>query len=70
MMNEVILIRSLWFWNSWLRDKNNDTVNDGRRGVALHPGAEVGSRMLMSILVRVAQLMVELKGRNEHRKGD
>ena len=26
--------------------------------------------MLMSILVRIAQLMVELKGRNERRKGN
>ena len=28
MMNEVILIRNVWFWNSWLRDDNKDTVND------------------------------------------
>ena len=38
--------------------------------MALHPGTEVGNRMLMSILVGVAQLMMQLKGRNERRESD
>jgi hypothetical protein len=49
--------------------QNGDRIHNGARRMALHPRAEVNSRMLMPIVVRGTKLMMEFKGRQERRKG-
>ena len=69
MLDEAISIRSLTNRGSRLGHQNSKARRQRRGGVALDPGTEIGSRMVMAIVVCGTELMVELKGGNEWRKG-
>ena len=64
----MAFISSFWFWRSWLRDNDNDARSNRRGSVALDPRTQIVRRMLMPILIRITELMVQFEGGKERRK--
>ena len=66
--NKVILIGRFGNKNGWLRgqDRRADDERGGR--MALDPGTKIRSRMLVAVLVRFAERMVQLEGRGQRRE--
>ena len=69
MLDQAIMMRSLKRGLGRLGRQERRAVSRRGRRVALDPGTEVGRRMLVAILVRLAERMVQFERRGQRRKG-
>src|SRR5881628_1535418 len=67
--NEVVVVRRLGCRLRWLDRQDWCIADDRRRSMALDPGTEVRSRVLVPVLVSLAERMVQLERRRQRREG-
>ena len=68
MLDQAVVVRSLKRRLGRLGRQNRNASNIRRGRMALDPGTEVGRRMLVAVLVRFAERMVQFERRGQRRK--
>lgn len=69
VLDDAVVIRRLKRRLGRLRSQNGSASDIQRGRMALDPGTEVGRRMLVAILVRLAERMVQFERRSQRREG-
>ena len=68
VLDDAVMKRSLQRRQGRLGGQDGSTADDRGRDMALDPRTEVGRRMLVAVLIRLAELMVQLKRRGQRRE--